>query len=128
MTVGQRASLHSNSVILGFREESLPKGHGYLFWRLGKQGAEVRVCDCDLFEVSPEVIQPMFEKALQQILIRLNAEPGDIGRLDITFENMSPLALELFDEEKRRLSILNSGLSPNGVPTQERGNDSPNAD
>lgn len=103
MTSGQRASPHSNSVILGFREESLPKGHGYLFWRLGQQGDEVRVCDCDLFEVSPEVVRPMFGKALQQILSRLEVESGDIGRLDITFENMSPLALELFDEERRRL-------------------------
>lgn len=107
MTTGKHASPHSNSVILGFREESLPKGHGYLFWRLGQQGAEVRVCDCDLFEVSPEVVRPMFGKALQQILSRLKVESGDIGRLDITFENMSSLALELFDEERRRLSMLN---------------------
>lgn len=107
MTSGQHASPHPNSVILGFREESLPKGHGYLFWRLGQQGDEVRVCDCDLFEVSPEVVRPMFGKALQQILSRLKVESGDIGRLDITFENMSPSALELFDEERRRLSMLN---------------------
>lgn len=111
MTAEQRASPQSDSVILGFREESLPKGHGYLFWRLGKQGAEMRVCNCDLFEVSPEAVRPMFEKALQQILSRLNIEPGDIGRLEITFENMSPLALELFDEERRR--IMSSGCLPN---------------
>lgn len=103
MTSGQRASPQSNSVILGFREESLPKGHGYLFLRLGQQGDEVRVCDYDLFEVSPEVVRPKFVKALQQILFRLKVESSVIGRLDIAFENTSPLALELFDEERTQL-------------------------
>ena len=106
MTAGQPASPLSSLIIIGFREESLPKGHGYLFWRLGKQGVEVRVCDCNLFEVSPEVVRPMFEKALRQILSTLDVEFSDIVRLDITFENMSPLALELFAEERLRRAIV----------------------
>lgn len=103
MTIGKSALQHSTSVIIGFREESWPKGHGYLFWRADQQSAEVRVCDCDLFDLSPEVVSPMFEKVLQQIFSRLNLECRNVDSLNVTFENMSELSLKLFDLERHRL-------------------------
>ena len=103
MTIKQVAGQQSASVIIGFREESWPKGHGYLYWRADQQSAEVRVCDCNLFDLSPEVVRPMFDKVLRQILSRLNLECRNVDSLSVTFENMSQLSLELFDQARHRL-------------------------
>ena len=90
-------------IVIGFREESQPKGHGYLFWRIDSEKIEHRVCDCDLFETSPEVVRPMFGKALSQIMRYLTLPQNQIRGLEMRYENMSPLAVDLLALEFQRL-------------------------
>ena len=45
----------------------------------------------------------MFDKVLRQILSRLNLECRNVDSLSVTFENMSQLSLELFDQARHRL-------------------------
>ena len=57
------AEMTDVKIVLGIREESRPKGHGYLYWRDAK-GNEVMLHHCDLHEGSDGRIVEMFEVAL----------------------------------------------------------------
>lgn len=98
-------SLQQRVIVIGFREEPRPKGHGYLFWRLESEKTELRVCDCDLFETSPEVVVPMFRMALDQIMRKLGLVKHQINGLEMRYENMSALAVDMLAQELRRINF-----------------------
>ena len=79
-------------IVLGFREEPWPKGHGYLYWRKAPGGKELMLCNCNLFEVDDGVVSSMFEQALVKVARQLGIEPRDVSGLPVTTENMSALA------------------------------------
>lgn len=66
---------------------------------------EMRVRDCDLFDISPEIVRSMFGKALSHILVKLDFTRHDLSQLVIRFENMRPLAVDLLNQEVRRISV-----------------------
>lgn len=86
-------------IVVGVCEESQPKGWGYLFWRQLPGGEQVRVCDCDLFETSPDVVLPLFRKLIQSIESRLGIAGEELAGCDLSFDNLSPLAAEMFRGE-----------------------------
>ena len=92
-------------IVIGFREEPRPKGHGYLFWRLESEKRALVVCYCDLFETSPDVVRRMFGKALNQIMSNLGLPPHQINLLEMRYENMSPLAVDLLAQELRQIDL-----------------------
>jgi hypothetical protein len=108
-------------IVIGFREESQPKGCGYLFWRIDSEKTERRVCDCDLFETSPEVVRPMFGKVLSQIIRYLGLPQHHICGLEMRYENMSPLAVDLLAQE---FQGMDSEYAGNTVPPAVEGLDS----
>ncbi len=109
-------------IVIGFREESQPKGHGYLFWRIDSEKIERRVCDCDLFEISPEVVRPMFGKALSQIVRYLTLPQQQIRGLEMRYENMSPLAVDLLTLEFQGMDLECAGSTvPPAVAKLESG-------
>lgn len=96
-------------IVIGFREESQPKGCGYLYWRIDSERSERRVCDCDLFETSPEVVRPMFGKVLSQIIRYLGLPQHQVCGLEMRYENMSPLAVDLLAQEFQRMDMECAG-------------------
>jgi hypothetical protein len=96
-------------IVIGFREESQPKGHGYFFWRLESEKRERRVSDCDLFETSLAVVRPMFSKALDQIMSSLGLPQHQIKGLEMRYENMSALAIDLLAQELQRIDLECAG-------------------
>lgn len=109
-------------IVIGFREESQPKGCGYLFWRIDSEKIEHRVCDCDLFETSPEVVRPMFDRVLSQIIRYLGLPQHQIRELEMRYENMSPLAVDLLAQEFQRMEQDCPGSTvPPGVEELDSG-------
>lgn len=109
-------------IVIGFREEPLPKGHGYLFWRLNSEKMEHVVCYCDLFEVLPDVVGPMFCKALNQIMSSCGLHQHQISGLEMHYENMSSLAVDLLAKELGRVEVdVSRKTLPYAVPGQISG-------
>ncbi len=86
-------------IVVGVCEESQPKGWGYLFWRQLPGGEPVRVCDCDLFETSPDVVLQLFRKLMLSIEARLGIAGADLAGCEFSFDNMSPVGMEMFRGE-----------------------------
>ena len=93
------------TVIFGFREESRPKGHGYLYWRREDKRQEERMlCHCDLYDVRDETVLQIFEKALREVLCELGVDRRGVSGVSIKTENMSALAQALLQKSLERLS------------------------
>lgn len=92
-------------IVLGIREESRPKGHGYLYWRDAK-GSEVMLQNCDLHEASDGRIVEMFEVALAEVCRRNGVATSALSVARIETENMSPLAQRLLRQAVERLGSV----------------------
>lgn len=99
------------TIVLGIREESRPKGHGYLYWRDAK-GTEVMLQNCDLHEGSDGRIVEMFEAALAEVCRRNGVATSVLPAASIETENMSPLAQRLLRQAVERLGSAQSQRSP----------------
>ena len=84
---------------VGVCEESQPKGQGYLFWRQLPGDEQVRVCDRDLFQTSSAVVVLFFRKLILSIEIRLGIVGTDLTGCESSFDNLSPIAMEMFRSE-----------------------------
>ena len=91
-------------IILGIREEAWPKGHGYLYWRRGKDTAHKRLCDVDLFDIRDDVVAALFRKALTTVIHALNYSSSDIAAMSVETENMSAVAKGAMLREVEKLS------------------------
>ncbi len=79
------------TVVMGFREEPRPKGHGYLYWRPQSGGVERVAADCDLYDLREAVVAPLLDSALAS----MRRELGEAVELSIATENMSAEAKKL---------------------------------
>jgi hypothetical protein len=86
-------------IIIGLCEESLPKGWGYFFWRSSLGGHQIRVCDCDLFDTAPEVVQPLICRVISSIEDQLGMSRDTLSRCEFSFDNLSPVATGMFRDE-----------------------------
>ena len=91
-------------IILGIREESRPKGHGYLYWRRGKDTAHNRLCDVDLYDIRDDIVAALFKKALTTVIRELGYSSSDIAAMSVVTENMSAVAKGAMLHEVEKLS------------------------
>ncbi len=75
------------TIVLGFREEAWPKGHGSLFWQMDPGGREVLLRACDVYEIGDDAVSRIFEEALVVVLLQLGIGPSDVAGLSITSAN-----------------------------------------
>jgi len=86
------SQVHRPLLIFGFREESWPKGHGYLYFKHPATGPSQRLFDVDLYNTQYDVVRSLFKDAIEEAVRRIGFSKADVSALAVEVENMSSIA------------------------------------
>jgi hypothetical protein len=92
-------------LVFGIREESWPKGCGYLYIKRGPQNPEERLCDLVLNDFSEIAVTLQFRRALERVFSAMGYPHTELRLAVVRSENISAIGLRILNAQLREFGM-----------------------